>query len=255
MGDREGYLALCSQSYVQEADLAEQLKQRLQTFSLPELYTDWMLEQIQTWEQEESTTSGSEVQNLSAQIKANDERMEKLVSAYLDGDIPKNIYLKKKDSLMRSSLTLKDKMKDFELRRNTWVEPLREWVLDMKQATFLNSSDNFSEIADFVQKIGTNHAVRNKTARFSVPSPSHFVAERKVLFPSPAPAARAVVGLTSEEVLICAPGRNRTPKAGLEVRSYIHLTTGACFSPTSQLLVCSTSMTVCTPNLTFRYFI
>jgi len=70
-------------------------------------------------------------------IKASAERMEKLVSAYLDGDIPKDIYLKQKDSIMRSSFTLKDKMKAFEQRRNTWVEPLREWVLDLQQATFL----------------------------------------------------------------------------------------------------------------------
>ena len=195
---------LCSQSYVQESDLAEQLKNRLQTFSLPNRYTDWMLEEIATLEQEETSTSGSEIQNLSTQIKANAERMEKLVSAYLDGDIPKEIYLKKKDGLMRSSLTLKDKMKDFEQRRNTWVEPLRKWVKDTKQATFLSSSDNFSEIADFVQKIGTNHAIRDKTARFSVPSPSHFVATRRPRLSSAAASRRRSPRLNSDEVKFCA---------------------------------------------------
>jgi len=195
---------LCSQSYVQEADLAEQLKQRLQTFSLPELHTDWMLEQIKSWEQEAVSTTGSELQNLSVQIKANDERMDKLVTTYLDGDIPKDIYLKKKDAFMRSSLTLKEKMKDFELRRNTWVEPLREWVLDMKQATFLSSSDNFKEIASFVQKIGTNHAVRDKSASFSVPVPSHFVATRRGFLYSRTPAARGSSALSEREVSFCA---------------------------------------------------
>ena len=213
---------LCSQSYVQEADLVEQLKQWLQTLSLPEVYTDWMLEKIKRWEQEEISTSGSEVQNLSTQIKANDERMNKLVSTYLDGDIPKDIYLKKKDSLMRSSLTLKDKMKDFELRRNTWVEPLREWVLDMKQATFLNSSDNFSEIASFVQKIGTNHAVRDKTVRFSVPASSHFVAERRGFLLSAAASRRRSARLNSDEVKFCAPSRNRTHIKRIEASRFIH---------------------------------
>jgi predicted Ser/Thr protein kinase len=78
---------------------------------------------------------------------------------------------------MRSTLTLKDKMKAFEQQRNTWVEPLREWILDLQQATFLHKSDNLSEIASFVQKIGTNHLVRAKTAHFATPSPFHLVAQ------------------------------------------------------------------------------
>jgi len=138
---------LCSQSYVQEHDLAGQIKKRLQTISLCDKYTGWMLKEIGVWEKEELSTSHSDVQNLSVKIKANDERMDRLVSAYLDEDIPKDIYLKKKDSIMRSTLALKDKKKDFEQRGYTWVEPLREWVLDMKQATFLNSSSNLKEIA------------------------------------------------------------------------------------------------------------
>ena len=130
--------------------------------------------------------------------------MEKLVSTYLDGDIPKDIYLKRKDKTMRSLATLKEKKKACERRENTWVEPLREWVLDTKQAAFLSSSDNFSEIASFVQKIGTNHAVRDKTARFSVPAPSHFVAKRRGFLPSRAPAARGSSALCEREVSFCA---------------------------------------------------
>ena len=55
--------------------------------------TNWMLKQVKEWEREESTASGSEIQNLSLEIKASEERMDKLVSTYLDGDIPKTIYL------------------------------------------------------------------------------------------------------------------------------------------------------------------
>ena len=148
--------------------------------------------------------------------------MEKLVSAYLDGDIPKEIYLKKKDESMRASLTLKSEMKDFEQRRNTWVEPLREWVMDTKQSTFLSSSTDFPQIASFVQKLGTNHTVRDKTAHVSVPSPSDFVAERRVTLPFPAPSALVGSGLTSEEVLVCALTRNRTWIAGTANLHSIH---------------------------------
>ncbi len=136
--------------------------------------------------------------------------MEKLVSTYLDGDIPKNIYLTKKDSIMRSTLSLKEKRKDFEQRGNNWVEPLREWILDTKQATFLTSSNDFKEIASFVKKVGTNHEVRDKTAHFSVPVPSQYIAKRKVHFSflsSCAPTARSTSVLSEREISICAQER------------------------------------------------
>ena len=200
----------CSQGYLREDILVFQLKERLQTISLCDRYTDWMLAKIDEWEREETAVSQSDVQNLSTKIKASEERMEKLVSAYLDGDIPKASYLTRKDEIMRSLAALKAKMKDFERGENQWVEPLRKWVSDTKQAAFLSSSDNFYEIASFVKKIGTNHAVRDKTARFSVPAPSDFAASRRDFLPAHSSAARSATTLTSDEVSICAEGGTRT---------------------------------------------
>ena len=139
--------------------------------------------------------------------------MEKLVGAYLDGDIPKEIYLKQKDKAMRATLTLRTKMKDFEKGRKNWVEPLRSWILDTKQADFLSSSTDFYKISSFVKKVGTNHAVRDKTAHFSVPSPSAFVATRRHFLPfssSCAPSARRSLSLSRSEVSFCGGGGIRT---------------------------------------------
>ena len=105
---------------------------------------------------------------------------------------------------MRATLAFKTEKKDFERRGNNWVEPLREWVLDTKQANFLASSTDFHEISSFVKKVGTNHSVRDKTAHFSAPSPSHFVATRRQFLPIPAPSARRSPLLSRAEVLFCA---------------------------------------------------
>jgi len=202
----------CSQAYLQETELVRQIFAQLQTISLCDRYTDWMLEQVKIWEREEIGVSQSELQNLSDNIKTNNERMEKLLSAYLDGDVPKEMYLKRKDTLMRSSSVLKEKLKDFERRRNNWVEPLRKWILDTKQANFLSSSADFHEISSFVKRIGMNPTVRDKSARFDVPVPSQFVATRLATFPHSAlgtPAASHGSALTSDEVSFCGPSRVR----------------------------------------------
>ncbi len=107
---------------------------------------------MKEWEREEIKVSQSEIQNLSDKIKASEARMEKLVGAYLDGDIPKEIYLKQKDKAMRAMLALKAKMKDFEKGKKNWVEPLRNWILDTKQADFLSNSTDLQAIRPFSPK-------------------------------------------------------------------------------------------------------
>ncbi|MDP2600092.1 MAG: recombinase family protein, partial [Deltaproteobacteria bacterium] len=208
---KRGY---CSQQYIQEPELARQIKARLQTISLCDRYTDWMLEKVDEWNKEEISVSQSGVQNLSSQIKIAEAYMEKLVSTYLDGDIPKQIYLTKKDNIMRASATLKDKMKDFERGRKGWVEPLREWILDTKQADFLTNSDDLHEIKALVQKIGTNPVICDKSAQFSFSAPSQFVAKQKGFLQNLPSQKSGRPTLTEAEVSICGEGGIRTHVTG-----------------------------------------
>ncbi len=204
----------CSQGYLREEVLAEQIKEQLQTISLCDKYADWMLQRVEKWEQEENNLSQSGDKNLAVKIKESESRLDKLVSAYLDDDVPKEIYLKKKDKLMRESLTLKQEKKDFNHKGNNWVEPLREWILDTKQADFLSSSDNFKEIAFFVKKVGTNPRVLDKSAHFGALAPFGFVLSARRFLPfssSGTPSARRSSALSECEVSTCDPTGNRTP--------------------------------------------
>ncbi|OYV83450.1 MAG: hypothetical protein B7X04_04260 [Parcubacteria group bacterium 21-54-25] len=124
----------CSQAYLSESVLVSQLKERLQSISLCDKYTDHMLGEIDKWEKKETEVSQSDVQNLAVKIKESEARMEKLVGAYLDNDIPKDIYLKQKDTAMRAALTLKDKKKDLEHNGNNWGLRLR--LSSLRDAVF-----------------------------------------------------------------------------------------------------------------------
>jgi len=165
----------CDQKYLREETLVAQIKERLQKISLSDESADYMLKRIEQIGKEEMLSSESCVQNLANKIKASEEKLDKLVSTYLDGDIPKPLYIKKKDELMRESLSLKEKKKDFGHKGNNWVEPLREWILDMKLANFLSSHDDFVKTKELVQKIGTNPSVRDKSAHFGAPVLSELV--------------------------------------------------------------------------------
>ncbi len=166
---------VCTQKYLREDVLTAQVKNRLQTISLCDETVAELERQLNVVEREENQSSQSDVQNLSEKIKAGEVRLNMLVESYLDGDIPKSLYVKKKDELLRTNATLHEAMKDFKHRGNNWVEPLREWISDTKQATFLTNAEDLHEIRAFVEKIGTNPQVRDKSARFGVPVLSELV--------------------------------------------------------------------------------
>src|SRR3989344_5570527 len=96
----------CSQPYISENMLAEQLKSHLQTVAICDDGREKMLNQVDKWEKADNQSSHSFAQDFENELKITQQKLNKLVSAYLDGDIDKQIYLTKKEELMKQKLSL-----------------------------------------------------------------------------------------------------------------------------------------------------
>ena len=181
----------------QEKDLISQIRARLQSVALPDTHTDWMVKKVDEWQKEENHSSASFAQNLKAKQKESQEKLDKLVSAYVDGDIPKESYLTKKEELLNQKVYLAEQ-KNNKSEKNP-LEPLRQWILDTKKASFLTSSENYGEMKQIIQKIGTNPKLSDLSLSFLFIPPSDFLALRlaerapTTLF---APLARPDFGLS-----------------------------------------------------------
>ena len=191
----------CSQKYIQEKDLATQVKARLQSVALPNTHTDWMLKKVDEWEKEQTFKTASSVQDTKNKIIETQEKLDKLVSAYIDGDIPKESYLAKKEDLLKTKVSLAEKKDNGRTTKNP-LEPLRSWILDTKKASFLAFSDNYPEMKQIIQKIGTNPKLSDRSLSFSFIPPSDFLASRlagRVPTIPFAPLARPDFGLSDSE--------------------------------------------------------
>ncbi len=73
------------------------------------------------------------------------------------------MYLQRKDLLMREKAGLLESETNFGQQRKNWIEPLRSFVLSLKQATDLEKTSNFLEWKKFFQKIGSNPEIKDKT--------------------------------------------------------------------------------------------
>jgi transcription termination factor NusB len=143
-----------------------------------------MLRQVDEWEKEQNHSSQKFVQNLKNKILETQEKLDKLVSAYIDGDIPKENYLPKKEELLKQKVSLANDLEDFGQTGKNWLQPLRAWILGTKKAKNLASSENYEEIKRFVQKVGTNPKFLDKSISFSFLPPWDFWALRKAQNPN-----------------------------------------------------------------------
>ena len=167
----------CSQKYLQEKDLAAQIKEQLQKVAICDEWVNKFSRKIDKWEKEENSSSQKFVQNLEKKTKENQEKLDKVVSYYIDGDIPKESYLKIKEELIKEKLHFSQQKQDFGQKGKNWIEPLRSFILDTKKANKLASSDNFYEIKEFVRKVGTNPQLFNKSVSLFFSPPFDFLAK------------------------------------------------------------------------------
>ena len=182
----------CTQGYLREDLLVAQLKERLKKVALCEDWAQKMLEKVDEWEKEQAQSSQSFAQNLEEKIKKTEQKLDRLVNAFLDGTIEKEIYLTKKDELIKTKTALLEKKGDFGRKGNNWIEPLREWIKDAHHAEKLALSQDFYEIKIFAEKVGTNRRMLNRKILFDFRPPYDLVPKYKEKCErSAAPAARS----------------------------------------------------------------
>ena len=149
-------LGPCSQKYLQDNQLAEQIKTQLQTVAISDEWRDRGLTQIEKWEKELKNDNSSFLQNLENKTHDAEQKLNKLVDSYLDNTIDKATYLQKKEELIKIKTDLFQKKSALERKGIAWIEPMRNFWEAAHQAKKLATSNDFHEIKTFVSEHGTN---------------------------------------------------------------------------------------------------
>ena len=92
-----------------EDALALQVKEQLQSVSFPEAWADYMLKKVEGFEHDEIHASGNRLGQMKEDLKMLEAKLDALVDLYLNHDIEREIYLTKKDALMRQKSSLQAK--------------------------------------------------------------------------------------------------------------------------------------------------
>ncbi len=153
----------CRQPYVSAASLEAQVNAALQTVALPVSEIDKVEQWVQRWQQEQTEETGSAARDLKKEIATTQDKLDRLVSLYLDGDIEREQYLIRKDSLMREKAGFEEKLAGLGHGRNERLQPLRRFVLSLREAPELETHDEMRKKRDFLKSLGSNPSLKAKT--------------------------------------------------------------------------------------------
>jgi site-specific DNA recombinase len=171
----------CSQKYVREEVLTEQINDVIKKVSLPPSWADKMLTKLEEDREQEAQDGTRFAQNLKSEISVCDEKLEKLLDAHLDEMISKEEYVSKKQKLLNKKVEISEQLADFEHNGNYWLEPMRLFILDSKQAEIIAAKENLPAKRDFLKKIGSNPLLRDRALAVSWQNPWKILAD----FPIP----------------------------------------------------------------------
>ena len=168
----------CSQNrFLREENFAEQIKEMCQKVSLPDEWREKFLAKLEIENAETRHSSDLFAQNLKTELEKVKTKINRLMDAYLEGDLELPEFQMKKNDLMSEKKTLEEKLSDFERKGNHWLELVRNWILDANQAKNLASAENFDEIKMFLKKIGSNQKIENQSLSIFWKSPWDYLAK------------------------------------------------------------------------------
>ncbi len=133
----------CSEPPIREDELERQLLSLIKEYALLNEWAAELLKMVDEYEREAIQSTAATVQELQNEIKDISEKLQRLLSAYLDQNIEREIYRSEKANLLSLKKTLEGKIPLLEQASISWLEPLKNWI---KDAQTLNEIDKTTPV-------------------------------------------------------------------------------------------------------------
>ena len=188
----------CSQPYLEETKLKDQLIGLVSSAALPKRWgKDWLnwLERDKLIEQQSVRES---LANLKLEMQTIVGKLNLLLDSYLDGTIDPQTYKQKKNELFTEKQSLEDKIAKTEGGGSHWLEPMAEFIHCALQAQKIARPNTAGEeLRSFAKNIGSNYFLKDRQLQIEYKKP--FASLRA------AALARASVPAHLENSLIVTP--------------------------------------------------
>jgi site-specific DNA recombinase len=156
----------CSEPYIREEALADQLSNILSYYTLPPEWARELNLMADKDEKEAQSVAALSVQELRAKVADIDGGVSRLTDLYIEQDIDRDAYLLRKRALMSDRKTTEEQVARLERNAAGWLQPMREWINDASMLEEIQKNDDLPSKKISLQKIfGSNLTLQSREAR------------------------------------------------------------------------------------------
>lgn len=162
----------CNQRYIAKEVIKAQIRQIIQTVSLPPTAYKKFLFWLDQDCQEAKLNSQAQINGLTGRLKEIETKLDRLLEAYLDKLIDPQTFQHKKNELIQAKADLQDKLKEINTTGNTWLEPFSEWMEQAFHACkILRAKNTGHELAFMAKTVSSNLFLQNQKLFVDYASP------------------------------------------------------------------------------------
>ena len=153
----------CSQKYIDNEEIEKQLKEIVLRASLPPHAAKKFLDWTDKDAKQEKDKLSSIISAYQLQLKETEEKTDRLLEGYLDKIINPEDYQKKKNDLIETKLSLKNKIKDISQKGVSWLEPFQEFVnCALRAQKIACAKNNCPDLLIGAKTVGSNFFLKNR---------------------------------------------------------------------------------------------
>ena len=149
--------------YTRQELLDSQVSEMIQKVSLRQDWAKEMLRKLDVEKIELAHSCGAFVGEKREEIRAINQKLQRLLDSYLDQDVDRESYLVKKEELLSSKKTLEEQIARIQQTHYGWLEPMRNWIIEAADVANIASGTDLNAKKVLAQKIfGSNLFLSDK---------------------------------------------------------------------------------------------
>ena len=153
----------CLQKYISKEEIEEQIRKILLQASLPQSAAKKFLKWADKDVAKEKEQSSSVVLSYKNEIKATEEKLERLLDGYLDKVISSDDYQTKKNELVETKAIINAKIHEVSTNGVEWLEPFQEFInTALRCGKIARAKNTNEELPFFLKTVGSNFFLLNR---------------------------------------------------------------------------------------------
>jgi len=162
-------LPCLQKGYTREEVLEEQFREIIKSVSLSQIWADKLRELLETDSQTEKQHAKMELEKLTLELTEIEQKLDRLLGAYLDTLIDSENYKQKKNELMEKQSISKDNISQLKNGNLFWVESVKEFINCAQEcAKIARAENNGHLLSQMAKKVGSKYFLKNHRIEFSL---------------------------------------------------------------------------------------